>query len=117
MEQVDHNMLFCWFMGLSINNKVWDATVLAGIADIGLRAKLPKAFLKVTSVMSEGGICSRMGMSPWMAHLAWTRAGQKSFEKKGGKSSHSRGDLGSPAVDFKGKNDQTRRVNGQWARM
>ena len=33
MEQLDYNLLFRWFVGLSMNDRVWDATVFTKSRD------------------------------------------------------------------------------------
>ena len=45
MEQLDYNFLFRWFVGLSIDEPVWDATVSAKTASGCWRARSRRAFL------------------------------------------------------------------------
>ena len=44
MEQLDYNLLFRWFVGLSIDNPVWDVTVFTKNRDRLLEAEVAEAF-------------------------------------------------------------------------
>lgn len=45
MEQIDYNLLFRWFVGLSIDDKVWDASVFSKNRDRLLEAAVAQEFL------------------------------------------------------------------------
>ena len=45
MEQMDYNILFRWFVGLNMDDAVWDATVFTKNRDRLLEAELAKKFL------------------------------------------------------------------------
>jgi transposase len=45
MEQIDYNLLFRWFVGLSIDDGVWDATVFTKNRDRLLDAEVAQEFL------------------------------------------------------------------------
>jgi transposase len=45
MEQIDYNLLFRWFVGLSIDDAVWDATVFTKNRDRLLEAEVAREFL------------------------------------------------------------------------
>src|SRR5215470_4576408 len=45
MEQMDYNILFRWFVGLNMDDEVWDATVFTKNRDRLLEAELAKNFL------------------------------------------------------------------------
>jgi transposase len=45
MEQIDYNLLFRWFVGLSIDDAVWDATVFSKNRDRLLEAEVAQEFL------------------------------------------------------------------------
>jgi transposase len=44
MEQLDYNFLFRWFVGLSINDPVWDVTVFTKNRDRLLQGEVAEAF-------------------------------------------------------------------------
>jgi len=45
MEQIDYNLLFRWFVGLSIDDTVWDASVFSKNRDRLLEADVAREFL------------------------------------------------------------------------
>ena len=45
MQQIDYNLLFRWFVGLSIDDEVWDATVFTKNRDRLLEAEVAQEFL------------------------------------------------------------------------
>src|SRR3954471_667341 len=46
MEQLDYNLLFRWFVGLSIDNPVWDVTVFTKNRDRLLEGEIAAKFLR-----------------------------------------------------------------------
>jgi transposase len=50
MEQLDYNLLFRWFVGLNMDDAIWDVTVFR----------------------HASGICSRTSTSPW-TERSWKR--------------------------------------------
>jgi transposase len=47
MEQIDYNLLFRWFVGLSIDDAVWDASVFSKNRDRLLEADVAREFLSI----------------------------------------------------------------------
>src|SRR5438552_12566227 len=45
MEEIDYSMLFRWFVGLNLDDEVWDATVFTKNRDRLLEAEVAKEFL------------------------------------------------------------------------
>src|SRR5258706_7606447 len=45
MEEMDYNLLFRWFVGLNLDDAVWDATVFSKNRDRLLEAEIAKEFL------------------------------------------------------------------------
>src|SRR5271165_4251825 len=45
MEELDYNLLFRWFVGLNLDDEVWDATVFTKNRDRLLEAEVAKEFL------------------------------------------------------------------------
>src|SRR6202171_4790618 len=45
MEEMDYNILFRWFVGLNLDDPVWDATVFSKNRDRLLEAEVAKEFL------------------------------------------------------------------------
>ena len=103
MEQLDYNLLFRWFVGLSMDDKVWDATVFSKNRDRLLEGDIARAFFErvLCHARAQHLLSDEHFTVDGTLIEAW--AGQKSFKKKGAKSGDSSGDSGNPTVDFKGE--------------
>lgn len=103
MEEVDYNILYRWFVGLNLDDPVWDATVFTKNRDRLLEAEVAKEFLaRVVAQARERGWTSEEHFSVDGTLLeAWASA--KSFQPKGQKSSPPPDDPGNPTVDFRGE--------------
>jgi transposase len=82
MEQLDYNLLFRWFVGLSMDDKVWDASSFSKNRDRLLGGDIAERFLReVISYAQEQGLVSDEHFSVDGTLLAaW--ASQKSFVRK-----------------------------------
>jgi transposase len=103
MEQLDYNLLFRWFVGLSMDDTVWDPTVFTKNRDRLLRGDIAEAFFEqvVKLARSEGLLSDEHFTVDGTLIEAW--AGQKSFRKKTGEVDRSDDDPGNPTVDFHGE--------------
>ena len=68
MEQLDYNLLFRWFVGLNMDDPIWDVTVFTKTASGCSMGTLPKPSSKRCSSRQESEVCSRMSTSQWMEH-------------------------------------------------
>jgi transposase len=103
MEQLDYNLLFRWFVGMNIDDPVWDVTVFtknrerllaAGVADT--------LFLEVLAQARSQGLLSTEHFTVDGTLIeAW--ASHKSFKRKDGSDQQPPDDLGNPTVDFHGE--------------
>jgi transposase len=102
MEEMDYNILFRWFVGLNLDDPVWDATVFTKNRDRLLEAEVAKEFLaRVVAQAREKGWTSDEHFTVDGTLLeAW--AGAKSFQRKD-KDSSPPDDPGNPTVDFHGE--------------
>ena len=102
MEGIDYNILFRWFVGLNLDEEVWDATVFSKNRDRLLEADVAKQFLaRVVEMARVKGLVSDEHFTVDGTLLeAW--AGAKSFEPKEGKNAPP-DDPGNPTVDFRGQ--------------
>ncbi len=102
MEQLDYNLLFRWFVGLNMDDAVWDATVFTKNRDRLLDGEIARAFLQqVLKQAAEQQFLSDEHFTVDGTMIeAW--ASQKSFQKKDG-SSDTPDDPGNPTVDFHGE--------------
>lgn len=105
MEQLDYNFLFRWFVGLSIDDPVWDATVFTKNRERLLAGEVAEGFF--TAVLGQArarGLLSDEHFTVDGTLLeAW--AGHKSFKRKDGPDSKTppADDPGNPSVDFHGE--------------
>ena len=105
MEQLDYNFLFRWFVGLSIDDPVWDVTVFTKNRDRLLKGEVADAFFAaVLAQARQRGLLSDEHFTVDGTLIeAW--AGQKSFKRKDGKSAKTPhdNDPGNPTVNFHGE--------------
>jgi len=103
MEQLDYNMLFRWFVGLSLDDAIWDVTVFTKNRDRLLEAEVARKFLDAVVEQARGRrLLSNEHYSVDGTLLkAW--AGQKSFKKKGTDKTPPPDDPGNPTVNFRGE--------------
>lgn len=104
MEQLDYNLLFRWFVGLSMDDAVWDHSVFSKNRDRLLEGDIATKFLeKVLGHAREHELLSDEHFTVDGTLIeAW--AGQKSFQKKGTASAEEKpDDPGNPTIDFHGE--------------
>jgi transposase len=109
MEEIDYSILFRWFVGLNLDEEVWDATVFTKNRDRLLEAEVAKLFLaEVVEQAREKGFTSDEHFTVDGTLLeAW--AGAKSFQRKDGKNPPSTDDDPSnPTVNFHGERRSNR---------
>jgi transposase len=112
MEQLDYNLLFRWFVGLSMDERVWNPTTFTKNRDRLLEGDIAQAFfVAVVGAMRHKKLLSDEHFSVDGTLLeAW--ASHKSFRPKDGRESdRSDDDPGNPSVDFRGqkRSNQTHR--------
>jgi transposase len=103
MEEIDYSLLFRWFVGLNLDEEVWDATTFTKNRDRLLEAEVAKEFLaQVVARARTQGLTSDEHFTVDGTLLeAW--AGAKSFQRKDGKTPPSSDDPGNPTVNFHGE--------------
>src|SRR5271166_374557 len=108
MEEIDYSMLFRWFVGLNLDEEVWDPTVFTKNRDRLLEAEVAKQFLaQVVEQARVKGLTSDEHFTVDGTLLeAW--AGAKSFQRKDGKHPPSSDDPGNPTVNFHGEKRSNR---------
>lgn len=101
MEQLQYNILFRWFVGLSMDERVWDATVFSKNRDRLLRGDIAQRFLQETIAQArDRGLTSDEHFSVDGTLIeAW--ASQKSFRAKDGSDDDT--PKGNTPPDFRGK--------------
>jgi len=112
MEQLDYNLLFRWFVGLAMDDAVWDPTTFTKNRDRLLEGEIAQAFF--TAVVGQIRKKKLLSDEHFSVHgtllEAW--ASHKSFRRKDGSGgAPSDDDPGNPTVDFHGerRTNQTHR--------
>ena len=103
MEEIDYSVLFRWFVGLNLDDAVWDATTFTKNRDRLLDAAVAKEFLAqvVEQARVRGWISDEHFTVDGTLLEAW--ASLKSFKPKDGKQNTPPDDKGNPTVDFHGE--------------
>jgi transposase len=101
MEQLQYNLLFRWFVGLSMDDPVWDATVFSKNRDRLLAGEIASAFFaEVLAHAEAAGLVSDEHFTVDGTLLeAW--ASQKSFRRRTAPPDPP-DDPGNPTVNFRG---------------
>lgn len=103
MEEIDYNILYRWFVGLNLDDEVWDATTFTKNRNRLLEGEVAKEFLaQVVKQAQEKGWTSDEHFTVDGTLLeAW--ASMKSFQPRKQKSSPPPDDPGNPTVNFHGE--------------
>jgi transposase len=102
MEQLDYNLLFRWFVGLELDDPVWNATVFTKNRERLLDGEIARAFFgRVVAQARERGLLSDEHFTVDGTLVeAW--ASLKSFKRKDAPPA-SPDDPGNPTVNFHGE--------------
>jgi len=104
MEQLDYNLLFRWFVGLNLDDPVWDFTVFSKNRERMLEDDVARAFFtEIGALAREKGLLSDEHFTVDGTLIeAW--AGQKSFKPRTGTPPPpTDSDSGNPSVNFRGQ--------------
>jgi transposase len=103
MEQLDYNLLFRWFVGLNMDDSVWDVTVFTKNRERLLEGDIAEVFFK--AVLKQAGERNLLSDDHFTVDgtllEAW--ASVKSFQRKEGKHMAPPDDPGNATVDFHGE--------------
>jgi transposase len=102
MEQLDYNLLFRWFVGLSMDDPVWDPTVFTKNRERLLRGDIARAFFERVLAQAQGRHLLSGEHFTVDGTLIEAWAGLKSFKKKGTRAGPP-DDPGNPTVNFHGE--------------
>lgn len=104
MEQLDYNLLFRWFVGLQMDDPIWDVTVFTKNRERLLEADVARLFLNAVVEQAEQMklLSNEHFTVDGTLIKAW--AGQKSFKKKSGNDrTLPPDDPGNPTINFRGE--------------
>src|SRR3989442_8691335 len=103
MEQLDYNLLFRWFVGLNMDDAIWDVTVFTKNRERLLDGDIAEAFFRaVLQQARERSLLSDEHFTVDGTLLeAW--ASVKSYQRKDAKNAIPPDDPGNATVDFHGE--------------
>src|SRR5271154_6727268 len=103
IEQLDYNLLFRWFVGLNMDDAVWDVTVFTKNRNRLLNEEIARKFFElVVEEARERRLLSDEHFTVDGTLLeAW--ASVKSYQRKDAKKTVSPDDPGNATVDFRGE--------------
>jgi transposase len=102
MEQLDYNLLFRWFVGLSMDDAVWDPTVFTKNRERLLRGDVARAFFERVLAQAKGRQLLSAEHFTVDGTLIEAWAGLKSFKPRGAAATPP-DDPGNPTVNFHGE--------------
>jgi transposase len=102
MEQLDYNLLFRWFVGLSMDDAVWDASSFSKNRERLLSGDIAQRFLDAVLAQAKVQALTSDEHFSVDGTLLEAWASQKSFKPKDGSGGGS-GQGRNPDVDFKGR--------------
>ncbi len=102
VEELDYNILYRWFVGLTLDDPVWDATTFTKNRDRLLEGDVADAFFAevLAAIKAEGLLSDEHFTVDGTLLEAW--ASQKSFKPKGGARTPP-DDPKNPTVNFRGE--------------
>jgi transposase len=103
MEQLDYNLLFRWFVGLNLDDRVWSATTFSKNRDRLLAGDVAQAFFtQVKAAAEASGLLSAEHFTV-DGTLLEAYASLKSFQPRERPTPPSDNDPGNPTIDFRGQ--------------
>src|ERR1700733_7338665 len=103
IEQLDYNLLFRWFVGLSMDDAVWVPTVFTKNRDRLLRAETARKFFDLVVIAARTLDLMSDEHFTVDGTLLEACAGLKSFKKTDDRESAAPDDPGNPTVNFHGE--------------
>lgn len=103
MEQLAYNLLFRWFVGLEMDDPVWDHSVFTKNRERLRAGDIAQAFFERVLVQARQAHLLSHEHFTVDGTLIEAWAGQKSFKKKTGPAGPPPDDPGNPTVDFRGE--------------
>jgi len=117
MEQLDYNLLFRWFVGLNMDDPIWDVTVFTKNRERLLDGDIAEAFFQ--AVLKQAGERSLLSDEHFTVDgtllKAW--ASVKSYQRKDAKNAVPPDDLAMRRWTSTGRSGRTRRTHRRRTRM
>lgn len=120
IEQLDYNLLFRWFVGLGMDEPIWNHSTFSKNRDRLLAGDIAEAFFQavLTEAQEQRLLSDEHFTVDGTLLEAW--ASHKSFQPKEGKASAPPDDPGNPSVNYRGerrKNDTHQSTTDPDARL
>jgi transposase len=103
MEQLEYNLLFRWFVGLNVDDPVWDPTVFSKNRDRLMTADIATAFFQAVRAEAEARQLTSDEHFTVDGTLLEAWASLKSFKRVEGETGSPSDDPGNPTVNFHGE--------------
>jgi transposase len=103
MEEIDYSVLFRWFVGMNMDEPVWDPTVFTKNRDRLLEHQVAKVFFAQVWKQAEQANLTSDEHFTVDGTLLEACASLKSFQKKGATKHDDPDDPGNPTVNFHGE--------------
>src|SRR5271168_1511714 len=103
MEQLNYNLLFRWFVGMNVDDAVWDVTVFTKNRERLLAADAAKSLFAEVLVQARSRNLLSTEHFTVDGTLIEAWAGHKSFKRKDGSDQQTPDDPRNPTVDFHGE--------------
>jgi transposase len=103
MEEIDYSVLFRWFVGMNMDEPVWDVTVFTKNRDRLLEHEVAKVFFAQVWQQAEQANLTSDEHFTVDGTLLEACASLKSFQKKGAAKHDDPDDPGNPTVNFHGE--------------
>lgn len=101
MEQLDYNLLFRWFVGLNMDDRVWDPTTFSKNRERLLRGEIAQRFFAQALTEAQALLSDEHFTVDSTLIEAW--ASLKSFRRKDHADEPPPDDPGNPTVNFRGE--------------
>lgn len=101
MEQLDYNLLFRWFVGLNMDDRVWDPTTFSKNRERLLRGEIAQRFFAQALTGAQALLSDEHFTVDSTLLEAW--ASLKSFKRKDHADEPPPDDPGNPTVNFRGE--------------
>lgn len=103
MEQLDYNLMYRWFVGMNVDEPVWDASTFSKNRDRLLQGDIARKFFEqVVGQAGDAGLLSKEHFTV-DGTLLEAAASLKSFQRKDRQPGKGPDDPGNPSVDFHGE--------------
>jgi len=103
MEQLDYNLLYRWFVGLQMDDRVWDPTVFTKNRDRLLAGDIAEAFFQQVLVLADQHRLMSHDHFTVDGTLLEAWASHKSFRPVGDPPPPSDDDPSNPSINFRGE--------------